>query len=53
VSIRSGDNGCRYGENGGVQRAGGCPFQDKLPNMIYVEPLPPTDAVFDISDRKC
>ena len=33
-------------------RAGLSPAHDKLPEYVYVEPLPPTNAVFDISEQE-
>jgi aldehyde:ferredoxin oxidoreductase len=33
-------------------RAGLSPAHDKLPEYVYVEPLPPTHAVFDISEQE-
>lgn len=34
-------------------RAGLSPANDKLPEYVYVEPLPPTNEVFDISEQEC
>jgi aldehyde:ferredoxin oxidoreductase len=33
-------------------RAGLSPANDKLPEYVYVEPLPPTNEVFDISEQE-
>ena len=32
--------------------AGLSPANDKLPEYVYVEPLPPTSEVFDISEQE-
>ena len=33
-------------------RAGLSPASDKLPEFVYVEPLPPTNEVFDIPEEE-
>ena len=33
--------------------AGLSPAHDKLPEYVYVEPLPPTNEVFDLSEQEC
>ena len=33
-------------------RAGLSPANDKLPEYVYVEPLAPTNEVFDISEQE-
>ena len=33
-------------------RAGLSPASDKLPEYVYVEPLPPTNEVFDLSEEE-
>jgi aldehyde:ferredoxin oxidoreductase len=33
--------------------AGLSPAHDKLPEYVYMEPLPPTNEVFDLSEQEC